>query len=785
MIAAMREDSSSRWLVWVAAGIVAVMGMLWWLRGREAAKFGFGAAPAGRVKVVYWEKWTGFERDAMEEVVRGFNDSQSRVYVEYVSVSAVNQKTLVATAGNCPPDVAGLWDGDVVVFADKEALIPLDEFCREAGLGPDWYIPVYWDMCHYKGKVWALPSTPATTALHWNRRMFRAAGMDPDRPPKTFAELDAFSKRLTRVDKVGRILQMGFLPPEPGWWHYGWGSFWGGKLWDGDKNILIDSKPWVDAFTWIQGYAKQNNVAALQNFRSSFGNFSSPQNPFMAESVAMVLQGVWMANYIFQNNPKLDWAAAPFPTVRAGDPPVTFAGSDMLMIPRGAKHPKEAFEFIRYVQRQGPMEKLCLLHRKNSPLRRVSEEFYRKHKNPYIRMFQSIAWSPNAVHQPKMSVWNEYNNEISNAVERTWLLQGTPEEILRGAKARIQPIWDHQREVLAAAPSKRLRAAPFVVALGIVLVVIAVALWRELAVRPESGGAKPRVLVRALGKGLGFSSPWLVGLSIFVLYPIAASIIYAFCDYSVLSEPKWVGLYNFRRILEDEVFQVSLWNTLRYAVFALPLGMVFAIGVALLLDTNVRGVGFYRTFVFLPSVTPLVASAMVWLWIFNGEYGVLNDVIRRISFGVIEPVAWLSDAHYAMPALILMSFWGIGNTVVILLAALQDVPVSLYEAADMDGASWWHKVLHITLPMVSPVIYFNVIMGIIGSLQVFAVPYIMTGGGPEDRTYFVALFVYDQAFQYQRVGYASAVAWVLFLMIVALTVLAFRVSQKRVYYAGR
>jgi len=784
MMARMREDSSNRWYVWIAAGVLAVLGTLWWLRSREAAKFGFSPAPAGRIKVVYWEKWTGFEREAMERIVKEFNDSQGRIFVEYVSVSSVNQKTLVATAGNCPPDVAGLWDGDTVVFADKQALLPLDEFCRAAGLGPDWYIPVYWDMCQYQGHVWALPSTPATTALHYNRKMFRAAGLDPSRPPKTFAELDAFSKRLTKVDKIGRILQMGFLPPEPGWWHYGWGSFWGGKLWDGGTKIQIDSEPYVKAFTWIRRYAENYGVKSLQNFRSSFGNFSSPQNPFMSEQVAMVLQGVWMANYIFQNNPKLDWAAAPFPTVKAGDPPVTFAGSDMLMIPRGARHPKEAFEFIRYVQRQGPMERLCLSHRKNSPLRRVSDSFYKKHENPYIRMFQQIAWSPNAVHQPKMSVWNEYNSELFNAFERVWLLQATPQEALSAVKARIQPVWDHQREVLAAAPSKRLRAAPFLIALGIVLAVILVALFRELAVRPEAGGARPRVLFGRLGFGLSFASPWLIGLSVFVLYPIAASIVYAFCDYSVLSAPKWVGLYNFKTILHDGVFQVSLKNTFMYAIVALPLGMIFSLGVALLLDTNVRGVGYYRTLVFLPSVTPLVASAMVWLWIFNGEYGILNDFIRRASFGYIQPVAWLSDARYAMPALILMSFWGIGNTVVILLASLQDVPVSLYEAADMDGASWWHKIRHITLPMVSPVIYFNVIMGIIGSLQVFAVPYIMTGGGPARATLFYSMYLYDNAFQFLKMGYACAMAWILFLIILVLTGAAVRVSKTHVYYVG-
>jgi len=743
------------------------------------------ASPAPRVKVVYWEKWTGFEKDAMEKIVKEFNESQYKIEVEYLSVSSVNQKTLIATAGGRPPDVAGLWDGDVVVFADKNALIPLDEFLPGSGIGPETYIPVYWDMCHYKGHVWALPSTPATTALHWNKEMFRKAGLDPERPPKTFAELDAFSRKLTKVDpSTKQIVEMGFLPPEPGWWHYGWGTFFGGSLWDGDRGILIDGAPWVKAFGWIQGYAKEYGVSSLQTFRSSFGNFNSPQNPFMSGQVAMVLQGVWMANYIFQNVPKMKWGAAPFPVVKAGDQPVTFAGTDTLMIPRGAKHPREAFEFIKYVNQQGPMERLCLSHRKNSPLRKVSEAFLSKHENPYIRMFQQLAWSPNAVHQPKMSVWNEYNNEIFNAFERVWLMQATPEAALGEVKSRIQKAWDRDQRRQQTAPSGLLKVAPFAVAGMIILAVLATALVRELGVRREVGGPSRSKLMRGLGKGIGFSAPWLFGLALFTLYPLAASIIYSFCDYSVLSEPKWIAAGNFTEIASDAVFWMSLKNTLFYAAFALPLGLLMAIVVALLLDTNVRGVGIYRTLFFLPSVTPLVASAIIWLWIFNSQFGVLNYAIEKLTFGYVQTIPWLSDARYAMPALILMSFWGIGHTMVILLAAMQDVPTSLYEAADMDGASWWLKIRHVTLPLISPVIYFNAIMGVIGVLQVFAVPYIMTGGGPARSTLFYSMYLYNNAFLYLRMGYACAMAWILFIIILALTGIAVKISKTHVYYVS-
>lgn len=743
-------------------------------------------AAAGRVHVVYWEKWTGFEKDGMAAVVNEFNASQDRIYVEYITTSQVNQKALIATAGGVPPDVAGLWDGDVVVFADKNALIPLDEFVHGTNLGPGHYVPLYWDMCTYRGKVWALPSTPATTALHWNKEMFERAGLDPERPPRTFAELDEFSRRLTRRDPdTKQIVEMGFLPPEPGWWHYGWGSFFGGRLWDGDRKVLFDTPPYVEAFKWIRSYAQEYGVSALQTFRSSFGNFSSPQNPFMSKQVAMVLQGVWMNNYISQYAPDLKWGAAPFPVVKAGDPPVTFGGLDVLMIPRGAKHPREAFEFIKYVNQQGPMERLCLSHRKNSPLREVSEEFYEKHRNPYIRMFQRLAWSENAVHAPHMSVWNEYSTEIWNAFDSVWLMTITPEQAAERVQKRIQKSWDWEYEKQKTSrASGALVWAPFAVAAGIVIVVVLIATLRERAVRLSMGIRSRGRLSRSLISGLGFMSPWVVGLAILVLYPISASIIYSFCDYSVLSEPRWVGLHNFRDILADEVFGQSLRNTIVFAAFALPLGLAISLAVALLLDTGVKGMGLYRTFVFLPSVTPMVASAIVWMWIFNSKFGVLNHFIEKATFGYIQPIPWLTDSSYAMPALVLMSFWGIGHTVVILLAALQDVPVSLYEAADIDGASWWDKVWSVTLPLISPVIYFNVIMGIIGVLQVFVIPYIMTGGGPERSTLFYAMHLYNNAFQYLKMGYACAMAWILFLIILALTAVAVRVSRAHVYYVG-
>ena len=449
---------------------------------------------------------------------------------------------------------------------------------------------------------------------------------------------------------------------------------------------------------------------------------------------------------------------------------------------------------------------------------------------------------------------------------------------------------------------------------------------------------------RNLRNGLLFISPWIAGFCVFMLYPVVSSLYFSFCDYSVLEAPVWIGTENFTNLFDDKVFGISLGNTFYYAAIALPLGMLVAIALALLLNTKVRGMAVYRTIFFLPSIVPIVAMAILWLWIFNGQYGVLNFALshlfrllargafmaaplavfvtvllsflwfaklsglglsrsrillssakllgaaavmgalwfalprlaglvwrglfgpaalhsalrwlctavsvlldvgaavavllaaiaasmggflafslipgvgvprRKLSFrsmafvlaavllwlGLLHvahglptfsgeirsrllgsPPAWLDSPDWAMPALIIMSLWGVGYSVVIYLAGLQDIPVCLYESADIDGANWWQKSVHITLPMLSPALYFTLIMGIIGALQVFAAPFIMTQGGPERATTFYTYYLFNLAFEDLRMGYACAMGWILFLIILALTLLATKVSQKHVHY---
>jgi len=282
--------------------------------------------------------------------------------------------------------------------------------------------------------------------------------------------------------------------------------------------------------------------------------------------------------------------------------------------------------------------------------------------------------------------------------------------------------------------------------------------------------------------GYSFASPWLVGFLLFMAYPLAASIYFSLCDYSVLKAPVWVGLDNYAMLLHDELFWTALKNTMIYAVFALPAGMATAIILAMLLNSKVKGMAAYRTFFFIPSLVPQVSLAILWRWVLDGEHGVLNPLLNKLH---IPGPNWLGDPHWVMPSLVIMAMWGVGNAMLIYLAGLQDVPVQLIEAADLDGATSWQKTKNVTLPMISPVILFNLVMGIIGSLQVFTVPYIMfPNGAPAHSTYFYTEYLFDNAFRYHKMGYASAMGWLMFVMILILTMFSLKMSEKHVHYQG-
>lgn len=294
---------------------------------------------------------------------------------------------------------------------------------------------------------------------------------------------------------------------------------------------------------------------------------------------------------------------------------------------------------------------------------------------------------------------------------------------------------------------------------------------------------RPRrsLLWREAVDGYIFILPWMIGFFVFVAGPMVASLLISFMRWEIVTPPRWTGLEQYARLFNDSRFYLSLYNTAYYVFIGVPLHLFLALLAALAMNLNLRGIRFYRTVYFIPSITPVVASSLLWLWIFNPEFGLANGVLNWLG---LPSLYWLQDPRLAKPAFIIMSFWTIGGQMVILLAGLKGIPQALYEAAEMDGAGRWASFRYITLPMLSPAIFFNLILAIIGAFQVFTQSYIITGGGPENATLFYVLYLYRMAFENFRMGYASAMAWVLFVIILIFTFIQFRLSDRWVFYEG-
>ena len=434
---------------------------------RRAALVTFGLAGAGFVAfgprppreairgcivLDYWEKWTGHEGKAMQAVVDRFNASQDRIFVRYLMTAGVDQKATIAIAGGDPPDLLGLWSKTVVQFAETEAIVPLDEL---GGITTERYAagvrPV---MTHPdrtgRERVWAVPNTGGTVAMFYNKALFREVGLDPEKPPRTIAELDDMTTRLDRIDSDGTIRRVGFMHTEPGWWSFIWGQQFGASLYDqAQNNCLLDDPRMVRAFEWIQSYSRRLGIKHTQNFKSAFATeYSSPRNAFLDGKAAMVVQGPWLANVIHTFKPELDYGVAPIPVdAPLLDPaaPIGLVDTDVLLIPRGTRHPEASMEFLKYTQRQDIVEELSLAHFKNSVLTSCSPEFQAHHPNKGIAVHNQIAGSPRAYVAPRTRVWPLFNRELDDIFHRTWNLEGTPADLLANAQRRVQSAMDNAR----------------------------------------------------------------------------------------------------------------------------------------------------------------------------------------------------------------------------------------------------------------------------------------------------------------------------------------------------
>ena len=309
-------------------------------------------------------------------------------------------------------------------------------------------------------------------------------------------------------------------------------------------------------------------------------------------------------------------------------------------------------------------------------------------------------------------------------------------------------------------------------------------LSRSTKVQESVGVKKQKSKIKSSIPGWLFASPWIIGFIVFFALPLVASIYFSFTSYSILKPGEFVGVENYKNLFQDDLFWKSIYNTIYFTVFYVPLSIIFGVALAMMLNMKVKGMAFYRTIFFLPTLVPHVALAVLWMWLLNPGFGLVNGMLDLIG---IQGPNWLGSETWSKPSLILMSLWGIGQAVIIYLAGLGDIPDEFYEAAEVDGASWWQKTRHVTIPLLTPVIFFNLVMGAIGAFQQFTLPYTMTQGQgtPANSLTFYVMHLYDNAFKYFQMGYASAMAWSLFMLINALPAVIFVTSNRWVHYQGK
>jgi len=411
----------------------------------------------GRLVLDYWEKWTGQEGAAMQGIVDRFNQSQSKLFVRYFTISEIDKKGAIAIAGGAPPDLIGLYAYNIPGYAESNAILPLNDLARSAGIRQENYALAVRELVEHQGKQWGVANTCGSVGLYYNKAIFRERGLDPERPPRTIAELDEMARALTITGPDGRLSRVGFVHTEPGWWSWDWGHFFGGSLYDLDTDsATATAAANIAAFDWVQSYGKNYGVDKLLGLQSGLGVYSSAEQGFLSGRVAMVAQGPWLANIIKRFTPDLDYGAAPMPVIDSlYDPtqPVALIESDVLVIPRGARNPEASMEFIAFTQRRENVEELSRIHCKASTLATSTPEFFATHPNRCVAMHDQLAKSPRAFTSPRTRVWLEFKDEMESGFQKLWRLE-------EPAKAVLQRVQDRAQLLLAdAARQRNARAA--------------------------------------------------------------------------------------------------------------------------------------------------------------------------------------------------------------------------------------------------------------------------------------------------------------------------------------
>jgi multiple sugar transport system permease protein len=725
------------------------------------------------------------------------------------------RKLMTAIAGGDPPDLIMQDRFTVGEWAARDAFYDLDDFIAQSqrnqesggpenpgapdGIFPEEFYDACWNETVYEGNVFGIPYSTDTRALYYLEDALLDAGLVDDqgnpRPPADWDELQEYTSRLTKRDDAGRITRLGFAPNFGNSFLYLYGWLNGGSFMTDDGRTVTMKQPKnVEALRYMQRlYDDVGGIARTDAFFSASSGVEF--DPFATGKLAMKIDGNWQLRNLAEYHPTTRFSVA-MPPAPKGMPSQTWAGGFAYVVPSTARHPEMGFELARFLVSD---EGWGIIHEVNARYMasrgrgyiprmaaqpavnaRVLRDYVLPDPNVPTRIKEALpvfhALMEHARFRPVTPVgqllWDEHNRAFEQATRGGVDAQVALDRATQAVQERLDIVLREQG-------GEPVRWSAVVLWFSVTFVTVAVA-GVYLA---HKRGVFKRYSKEEMHAAAVYVSPWVLGFVVFTAGPVLASLVYVFCRYSVLEPAEWVGFNNLSRLFfDDPMFWYSLANT-AYMLRGVPLGMALGLGIAMLLNTEVRGIKVYRTIFYLPAIVPLVASSILWIWVLNPENGLINASLRMI--GIEDPPLWLNSPSWGLgskAAILLMGLWGAGGSMIIWLSGLKGIPEHLYEAAKIDGAGLFTRFRHVTLPMLTPYIFFNLIMGVIGTMQIFTQAFIMTQGGPADSTMYYAYYLFNRAFRYFEMGYASALAWVLLIIILALTALQMWSSRRWVHY---
>ncbi len=783
--------------------------------------------------LVIWGISFGPDTKGSEAIVREFSRRHPDVNVRILSMGAGTmnpQKLMTSIVGNVAPDVISQDRFSISDWASRGAFQPLDEFiARDKGKDPlcphkEQYYDAVWREGSYNGKVYGIPTGADNRILYYNKAIFRekaselrAAGLDPDRAPRTWTELLKYGKVLTEVNsQTGQFKRVGFLPNFGNAWLYMY-AFQNNANFMSDRDGIpgrictMDTPEAAEALKFIvDGYDQIGGYEKAKAFESGF--LSNENDPFVLGKVAMKIDGDWILNSLSRYGPSLEIGVAPPPVpddrynhrgrfANEKETFITWVGGFCYAVPKGARNVQDGWEYIKFAtstegrllqdKAQKEWEQLrgrAFIPRQEGSME-ANEAIFKTFKpaDPKFAtaLRQHIDLMPFGRIRPVTFVGQTLWDNHVKAMEKACYHKATPKEALLAAQQVVQ------RDLDASFDKEKYPVIdlgiPLKVGVGIGLLTLGIFIF--IFLQKKMG----RLERTEAWWAYLFVSPWLFGFLLLVIGPMIASLFFSFTQYDVLNEARWVGLKNYQDLGGADWPNVAkgLGNAVFLAALTVPLSLAVGLAIALLLNQATKGMRFYRTFFYMPAIVPGVASAVLWTWVLTPDpnKGLLNAGWQQIITPLlgIAPPGWVQSADWSKNALVVMSMWAAGSGMILWLAGLKGISSTLYEAASIDGANPRQTFWSITFPQLSPIIFFNAVMGFIGAMQEFDRIYIMKPSsdgpvGPDDSLLTPVYLLFNNGFAYFKMGYSSAIAWLIFGIILVLTFTQFKLAPRWVHY---